>query len=436
MTHHAPGQTPLDDRPDASPDEMRRRANAWHSTHHAAALWPGLDAEILQRAADAIGIAVAEVLRDGRATLQWDTRGTDAERHRRALGVAALLTGVGPLLGSWLERGTLAADEPVARILARHLAHGRARMARIRAGALPVLARMEAAGLAPGVIKGFHTAHVYFPEPGARPTADVDVVVAPEQLPRAMEILRDAGFTREYSVASGAKSEWLPPDHDDAVRSHELWHVGNPWKLDLHDGLNFAAIMQVVQARQTPTFADLLRIDDVSLRVCDPNELISVLATHGSTEIYSQRLLRLVELVLVARRAESHGRLDWSEVDASLDRRGTRRFAYPLLTLVEQLAPRTVPTPVLARLRADTTRRICDVTGRFTPTSPILDERFSLSERLLWASGFRATARRLWRMISPLEGVPLGTRVNAYRHRAARLLSIIAGRSRAGDDAD
>jgi hypothetical protein len=435
MTHHAPVPSLLDDRPDASADEIRRRAHAWQSTHRAGALWPGLDADILQRAADTIGTTVATVLRDGRATLAWDIGGTDAERGRRALGVAALLTGVGPLLGRWIERGTVAADERVAGVLARHLAHGRARMARIRAGALPVLARMEAAGLAPGVIKGFHTAHVYFPEPGARPTSDVDVVVAPEHVPRAMEILRDAGFVREYALGSGAKSEWLPPDHDGAVRSHELWHVGNPWKFDLHDGLSFAAIIQVVQTRQTPIFADVLRIDDVSLRVCDPNELISVIATHGSTEIYSQRLLRLVELVLVVRRAESHGRLDWGEVEAFLDRRGTRRFAYPMLTLVEQLAPRTVPTPVLAHLRADTTRRIRDVTSRFTSTSPILDERFSLSERLLWASGVRATARRFWRMISPLEGVPLGARLNAYRHRAARLLSIIAGRSRAGDDA-
>jgi hypothetical protein len=250
-----------------------------------------------------------------------------------------------------------------------------------------------------------------------------------------MGILRDAGFVSEYATATGSKSEWTAPDHDGIVRSHELWHARNPWKLDLHDGLNFAAIMQVVHARQTPTFGEILRIDDVSLRVCDPNELISVLATHGSTEIYSQRLLRLVEIVLVVRRAESHGRLDWGAVEALLTSRGTGRFAYPLLTLVEQLVPHTVPTPVLARLRTDTTPRIRDVTSRFTPTSPILDERFSLSERLLWASGVRATVRRLWRMVSPLEGASLGARLDAYRHRATRLLSIIAGRPRAGDDA-
>ena len=431
MTDHALAHTPLDEAPDAPADEMRRREEAWHSTHRAGALWPGLDATVLQRAADAIGVAVADALRSERATLGWDAT---SERSTRALGVAALLTGVGPLLGVWLERGTLTADAPATRVLARHLAHNRARAARIRTGVMPVLAHMAEAGLAPGIIKGFHTAHAYFPEPAARPTADVDVVVAPEHVPRAMEILREAGFAREYATPTGSKSEWSPRSHDGLVRSHELWHAGNPWKLDLHDGLNFAAVMQEVRAPQRAAFGDALHIDGVALRVCEPNELIAVLATHGSTELYSQRLLRLVELVLVVRRAESLGRLDWDAVDASLAARGTRRFAYPLLTLVERLAPDTVPAPLLARLRDDTTRRIHAVTGRFTPTSPILDERFSLDERLLWASGARATLRRLWRMIAPLEGVSRGARWRTYRHRASRLVSSTFGRAGSGDD--
>jgi hypothetical protein len=172
--------------------------------------------------------------------------------------------------------------------------------------------------------------------------------------------------------------------------------------------------------------ADVLHIDGVPLRVCDPNELIAVLATHGSTEIYAHRLLRLVELVLVIRRAESLGRLDWDAVDASLVSRATRRFAYPLLLLTEQLAPGTVPTEMLTRLRADTTRRIRDVTSQFTPTSPILELRFSLSQRLLWASGVRATTRRMWRMVTPLEGMPLRASWLVLRHRAIRLLSMAA----------
>src|SRR4029079_6841128 len=131
MTDHAPVLSPLDDPPDAPADEMRRREGAWRSTHRAAALWPGLDEEVIQSAADAIGAAVAGVLRDERATLEYATTGPHGERRARAVGVAALLSGVGPLLGVGSAGGTREVEQPIARVLARHLAHARAREARI-----------------------------------------------------------------------------------------------------------------------------------------------------------------------------------------------------------------------------------------------------------------------------------------------------------------
>src|SRR4051812_27786520 len=197
MTDPAASLAPLDDAPDAPFDELRRRQYAWRSTQRPDALWPGLDGDVIQSAANAIGDAVVSVLRGERARLYFADDDGDTERGARAVGVAALITGVGPLLGAWIERGELDAEQPIARVLARHLAHGRAREARIRAAVMPVLARMEQSGLQPGVIKGFHTAQVYFPEPGARPCSDVDVVVPPTAIPEAERMLRDAGFAPE-----------------------------------------------------------------------------------------------------------------------------------------------------------------------------------------------------------------------------------------------
>ena len=147
MRNHIPLLSPLDEPPDAPLETLRRREDAWHATHRADALWPGLDAAVIQSAADAIGAAVAGVLRPEPTRLAFAPTGPDAERSARAVGVAALLTGVGPLLGAWIESGELATDPPVAHVLARHLAHARAREARIRAAVMPVLARMEREGL-------------------------------------------------------------------------------------------------------------------------------------------------------------------------------------------------------------------------------------------------------------------------------------------------
>jgi hypothetical protein len=416
---------PLDEPPDAPLETLRRREDAWRSTHRADALWPGLDATVIQSAADAIGTVVAGVLRGERATLEFATTGPGAERRARAVGVAALLTGVGPLLGSWIAGGALQAEVPIAGVLARHLAHARAREARIRAAVMPILARMERAGLEPGVIKGFHTAHAYFPEPGARPFHDVDVVVTPAAIGDAERVLGEAGFVPEQRVGTRTyKREWLPPDGPGDVWSYEIWHARSRWKLDLHDGLNFAAVLQNVATPQVPRFAHVLVLDGVTLRAADPNESIALLAAHASTEIYSQRLLRLVEIVLVVRRAAALGTLDWRAVESSLAERGSLRFAYPMLALTERLAPGTVDAALLTRLSNATTARARAITSMLSPTAPVLAERFSLRARLIWASGLRATIRRLWRMIAPLEGASRSRQLRTYRHRAMRLLGL------------
>lgn len=416
---------PLDEPPDAPFDELRRRQYAWRSTQRPNTLWPGLDGEVIQQAADAIGSAVTQVLRGGRVRLEFTGSGCDAESRTRALGVAALITGVGPLLGAWIHGGELDAEEPLARLLARHLAHGRAREARIRAVVIPVLARMERAGLEPGVIKGFHTSHAYFPEPGARPFSDVDLVVPPAALAEAERELREAGFVPEPRTGGiGYKREWLPPEGRGDVYSYEIWHARSRWKLDLHDGLNFDSVVRNVRTAQTPRFTDVLRLDDVSLRVADPNETIALLSAHASTELYSQRLLRLVELVLVVRRASTLGTLDWAAVETSLAERESLRFAYPMLALTERIAPGTVDASLLARLWSATTPRARAVTDTLSPTAPILDNGFSLRERLIWAHGARATLRWLWGMIAPLEGVSRRDQLRTYRHRAMRLLSL------------
>jgi hypothetical protein len=293
---------------------------------------------------------------------------------------------------------------------------------------MPVLARMEQAGLQPGVIKGFHTAQVYFPEPGARPCSDVDVVVPPAAIPEAERLLRDAGFVPEGRTGgAGYKREWLPPDGAGAVWSYELWHARSRWKLDLHDGLNFDLVQRNVRTPQTPRFTAGLRMDDVSLRVAAPNELIALLAAHASTELYSQRLLRLVELVFVVRRASALGTLDWIAVESSLAERDVSPFAYPMLTLAERLAPGTVDAGLLARLGSATTARARAVTRALSPTSPILDRGFSLRERLMWATGARATLRWMWSMLAPLDGANRRDQLRTYRHRAMRLLRL--GRS-------
>jgi hypothetical protein len=135
------------------------------------------------------------------------------------------------------------------------------------------------------------------------------------------------------------------------------------------------------------------------------------------------RLLRLVELILVVRREREHGKLDWAAVEMVLNRSGALRFAYPALALAEHLAPGTIETGILARARAASTRFGRAVVEQLTPGTPLLQERVSLAERLMWASGPIQIMRRLVQMVMPPADTPLPHVFRVYQGRLRRLLA-------------
>ena len=405
--------------PDDAAGDLTPRGRAWLATGDPAALWPALQPGTLQPAADAIGRAVAAILRDERASLHA-ADGRDAY----AIGIAALLSGTGPLLGHWVERGVLDASEPVAVVLARHLEQGRRRMERITAGVRPALAALHTAGLAPAVIKGFHTAHAYFPEPGTRPIGDVDVVVAPGDVARGEQQLRAIGFTPNNVIDTPYKRDWYPPDDDGRMRSFELWHARDRWKLELHDGLNFGFTAPYgVRLEAAAPFDGGWHVLGVPVRVATQPLLASLIATHLSGEPYASRLLRLVELTLVIRRDGALGLLDWSAVRELLERSGALRFTYPAFALVERLAPGTVDATLLTSARAAATRLTRRVTEGLTPTSPIVQHGVSLAERLMWTRGPVDTMRRIALMAMPVPGHPWRHSLMTYHGRVRRLLA-------------
>jgi len=263
---------------------------------------------------------------------------------------------------------------------------------------------------------------VYFDEPGLRPLADVDVVVPPDEIPRAEEALSQAAFAPSWRIERPYKRDWYPPDDDDRLRSLELFHVQDRWKLELHEAADFALL---------PRYGFRL---DVAARSANWNPygvpvhsaaqplLTAMLAIHLSTELYTRRLLRLIELVLVIRLDRSLGILDWSDFEALLDDCGARRFVYPALSLVEQLAPGTVDAAVLERCRQRTTRLTRHVAKGFSPTRPILHDRLSVAERLMWTANARDVLARVAEFLHPLPGAPWSELMLIYRGRVSRAL--------------
>ena len=432
MTHShdaTTGSAALDEPTAEELATLQQRSIAFNYSHDPRDLWPGADLGGIQAAATAIGGVVRRVLDGSRAELV--ANGFTA----RELGVAGLVTGVGPLLGLWCERAQLSSDDRISEVLATHLRHGRARSARIRAAMGRVIRGLAERGVMPGVVKGFHTGLAYFPEPGARPFFDVDLIVRSKEVAVARDVLRTLGYREGDGYRRPYKRTWSAPDHDGRIRSFDYWHAHNGWNIELCDGISFDYLRgQGTRLRALATLNGEWLSPDGELRVPTEPQLFALLAVHASGELYSSRLLRLVELVLVIRKDEERGTLDWHGVEDFLGKARALRFAYPALRLADQLVPGVIDASLLRASERASTERTIAVVEHFTPTSPVLQHQTSLSQRMMWASGWRGVARQAWLFVTPFRGMSARTMLRTYH---SRLLRVVSGSVRLRDsDAD
>jgi hypothetical protein len=353
---------------------------------------------------------------------------TPAGSH--ALGVAAFTSGTGPLLGFWIESGALIADPETTAVLRLHLLHGRLRAERLASALVHVTQCLRAAGAQATVVKGMHTAHELFPDPGARPLSDIDLVIAPGDVPAAEKALGDAGFTPRPVLASPYSCEWVPRGVSALPRSLELTHEGNPWTVDLHASLgrDLGGVRTVSVAGSRDACTREMRLAGADVRVLVQPWLAAYLAAHASQELKNLTLVRLIELVWVMR---GHGRtdpVDWPELTKLLDRQRAAAYVYPGVALAERLAPGTVPPDAMSMLERAAPPRVRRVIDRLEPATAQRLETVSVEESFMWAVGPLDHLRRLGRVLWPTwAGSPAGVlRVQATRARQllARRVSI------------
>src|SRR5262245_40316326 len=330
------------------PDEVARRLTNFQRTKNPASLWPGL-AERERVAAARELEHVARAVLAGEARIPLDT----SERHTPyALGVAGHTTGMGPLIGRWIEQGVLTPAPATAEVFAEHVINGRSRAARMEREVLPAIDALLARGITPVVLKGFHTARVYFDEPGVRPMSDVDLLVPVAAVAEAEAALQDAGFRPESAALRPYKRDWIGPGVDPRVFSVERSDARSKWGLELHASLDRlyhpGATARLDRERSR---VEAFEIASRPMRVLPPPPLVVYLACHCSQELDSIRLMRVFELATVIRAERLAGRLDWHEISDLLERTGATEFTFPAFALVEDLAPGTVDARLLGITR-------------------------------------------------------------------------------------
>jgi hypothetical protein len=383
-----------------SADETVRRRARFQETGDPSALWPGLEETARVAAAGELGRVVERVLA-GERQVRLDL---ESVHTAYALGIAAHTTGVGPLLGHWIEVGIATARADVDAVFARHLRHARARSRRIDDEVLPALDTLLAAGLTPIILKGFHTSRVLFDEPGVRRMSDVDLLFPPDRIEEVESVLTAIGFRADGPALRPYKRDWIGGDVDPRLYSVELAHERSKWTIELHTSLDrtFApgAVATLDELRDR---VEHIEICGRSVLALDPAAVVVMLACHCSHELDGVRLLRLFELVSAVRHWSAEARLDWTEIIRMIDTLDIARFTYPAFKLANDLAPGTIDPRVVSLGERNSTPAARHTVSRSIPSGGSLDDR-SVVRQLMWTTGPVAIGHRLWRTVWPASG--------------------------------
>jgi hypothetical protein len=403
------------------PAEAARRVKRFEATPDPRTLWPGVAEGQFAAAMREIVRVTSSLLSPASSPVEFRS---PVPGGPLALGVAAFASGLGPLLGYWIEAGRLRAPAELAEVLFSHLDHGRRRAGRLRAELERIVTAFAAEEIDVTVLKGMHTGWVYFPEPGTRPASDIDILVHPDRAADARHLLEAAGFRQAHGMSQ--RTTWEPPGSPPPASVY-LTHADNPWTLDLHATLD----------RRFPSAGAGARFDlradedlaewhtgDMRVRVLSQPLLSNFLAVHATYHFPYVSALRLVELVLVLQR-DGGSAFAWDSLAERLEATNASGFGYPALKLAADLLPGVVDASLLARLRHATPPRVRSLAERLTPDTALQMFRRSVEGRFLWAgSGWRrlrSYLRWLWPRDSDGGRMPLPDAIRITGLRLRRL---------------
>ncbi|UCC26048.1 MAG: nucleotidyltransferase family protein [Gemmatimonadales bacterium] len=415
---------------DLTPAAIRERFRWAQRNGHPQYLWPNVPVGAWRSGLDEIERVSRAVLggAGGPTSLRLPSGSVEA------LGVAAFSSGMGPLLGYWLEAGLLGAPEAVRQLLLLHLAHGRLRARRLEDQAQRVLQVLADVDIRGTVLKGVETGRRFFPSPGTRPSSDVDLLVEPGRMDEAEVALREAGYDcLSPRNPRRDRSEWAPRGASRDLRSLDLTHGDNPITIDLHGSLdrNVLGIATVgfgsLDHHRRVPWADVHPAGGVLAQPL----LTAFLAVHASTGLLNLTMIRMTELVLVIRSGLETGDLVWAELSDALAQSGGDRFVHPAFEMAERLVPGTVDPGFREEVARRATSRVRTYVAALTPATAQRLEVRSMRERLMWVSGPLDLARTIRETVVPPG---LGSVRSLGRLYSQRIWRVLRGRVSLGPD--
>jgi hypothetical protein len=255
--------------------------------------------------------------------------------------------------------------------------------------AAPALEALREAGIETMLLKGAPLALLHYPSLGARPMADVDVLVGPGRAADAMRVLRDRGW-----AAHDEPGEQVIRFH----HSHDFGD-GGMGHLDLHwFSLWESSSDAPLWERSRP-----LTLAGVPSLAPDPADLLLIVSAHGSPRDPVPAFRWVADAAAICRTAP----VDWDRLVAESHRRNLRVAAAATMGYLRREFGVEVPADVLSALDAERAPRWerAAFRAQTAPSSPwrtlqLLRTRHRrmrmIRDEAPWHPGFLAFAQAVW----------------------------------------
>ena len=256
---------------------------------------------------------------------------------------AAVLHGVSPLLASTLRWQGPASWQQFLREQRQATAR---RRDRIGAFLQRLNAEAQRAQVGFVALKGaaLHRLGIYLA--GERPTADIDLLVAPHAATRMGEVLARLDYRRAGEVWKHLVYEPVPHCSAPALQQRFGEHADAPIKIDLHTRITERLPRTLVDesARIAPALWHAGSNDYPS---CAALMRHLLLHAAGNMSVRGLRLLQLHDIALLAPHL-SHS--EWDQLTRAEPATPAAWWALPVLRLTARYYPSAIPTPILAAL--------------------------------------------------------------------------------------
>jgi hypothetical protein len=146
---------------------------------------------------------------------------------------------------------------------------------------LRILDGLAAAGIEPVLLKGAALSLTVCPDPGERPSADIDLLLAPTELDRAAAVMRDRGFVLDER----RQSETFYRDFHFHLIFH---HPERTWcRFELHWALSLPLMDTDLDALEVMKRTRVVSLEGRRTRLPAPEDLLLHLCQHTSLSAFS-----------------------------------------------------------------------------------------------------------------------------------------------------